>query len=401
MPENPNPYLDPNMDPNGYMPNNGQMGYVDETNPYMQQGNWNQDNLAGVQGEQGFPDAMQGMGYPNDYISPGNMMSAQDIYANQAAQMNGAMPPMGAMPVDYQNMGDMQGMSPYPDGIGYSPDVYADQGYMQGAGMYPEEGIYADQQYGAGVQAPYQFNEYGQPVVPQPDAGMPYEQFGTPDMQQPYMGADAQGMPVVMPEQAHQNTQMPNAGAEPQQMAGMPQQNTPDASGAFAAQQTQQGVPPKQPQQQPQQQPNQPQGAAQQNAQGRQPSRQPSAPRRPMGPPVDPAKARPGRAKMALVLSIFSIILSLLGPVGFIFALIAFNMSGSYKRNGGTSGAGDAARVFSIAGLIFSCLMIALIVWFVGYYMGYAEWAVNFVNPITFFNNSPIGSIISIPVPST
>lgn len=115
---------------------------------------------------------------------------------------------------------------------------------------------------------------------------------------------------------------------------------------------------------------------------------------------MNPELARPGKAKMALVLAILSVVFSLVAPVGFVLSLLALHSANSYKRNGGNSGAGDAAKIFSIAGLVFSSLMLALIIWFFGYYLGYGEWSFMYTTPITYFNNSPIGQIFSLPVPS-
>lgn len=388
MPDNPNPYMDPNFDPNGYVPNNGPMGFVDETDPYTQQGNWNQGQAGAMPG-QGFPpDGMQGNGYYDDFVSPGNMMSAQDIYANQAA-MNGGMPPAPGAP-DFGGMG--------ADGF-YDPYQVDEFGNPIGGGAFP------GQQFGApGFDDPFSMDPYGNPMGAPAVPGVPgaqpniFEQPTHPGQSGPI---GQPGQPIV-PNQGI--PAVPTPTEAPAQMPNMPNvagaSNAAQAPNAAAAQAAAAQVAE-----------NKPQDAAARPAQDKQgqpqggPNRPPQGQRRP-GPrrpsmPINPALARPGRAKMALVLAILSIVFSLIAPVGFVLSLFAMHIATSYKRNGGRASAGDAAKIFSVVGLIFSSLMLALIVWFIGYYLGYAEWSFMFTTPITYFNNSPIGQIFSLPVPST
>ena len=321
----------------------------------------------------------------DDYLNPGNMASPQDIYANQAAQMGGAPGQYGA---------------PYPDAA-----PYADPNFM---GAQP----YAD--------------PYAQPM----QQGFPAAQPGF-DPMQPMPGQTGQQMPVPGPGQTGQqaplspsqtggfeNPMLAQQGvAEPQVPAGMPQQPDAAAQAAAAAaaaeaqaqqqaaqhlqqvqaaQQQAKQQAAQQAQQQAQQQAAQPQAAPAKKQQKR-----PQAQMQPMpavgAPVIDPSKATSGRAKLALILSILSIILALIPPVGLILAIVARKMAKSYKKNGGRAGSGEAAAVFSLVGIIFSILTLGLLVWFIGYVNGALIGSKAYMNPISFFNNSPLGNIYKIP----
>lgn len=372
MPDNMNPYMDSGMNPNGYVPGYGQPGYVDETNPYA--AGWDQGQYGMPQGYPGMPQ--QGM-MPEEYLNPGNMASPQDIYANQAAQMGG-MPGQYGMPYGDPNM------------------PYADPGYGMGQ-------PYAD--------------PYAQPTYPM---GQP--QYD-PMQQVPMPGQTGQQAPVSPgqtggfenPMQAAQQ-----AVAEPQVPAAMPQPDPAAQAAAAAAeaqakqqaaqhlqqvqaaqQQIKQQAAQQQAAQQASQQAAQQSQAKQQPQQPAKKQKRPQAQMQPMPtvgiPVVNPAKATKGRATLALILSILSIILALVPPVGLILAIVARKIAKSYKKNGGRAGSGDAAAVFSLVGIIFSVIMCGLLIWFIGYVNGALIGSKAYMNPISFFNNSPLGSIFKIP----
>lgn len=419
MPESPNPYMDPNFDPNGYVPNNGQMGFADGVDPYMQQGDWNQGQPAMMQGQQPFADGMQSGGIFDEYVSPSSMMSAQDIYANQAAQMGDPMMPDAG----YYGAGMGGGYGDPGMGMGYDPmAAFPGQDYM-GFDAQSAPGGFPGQQMGAGYGDSYQMDAFGQ-MAPSPamsgamgaqgqpsafdqSAQMKAQQFGAPDAFSPQ---EQQGNPAATASMAAAGAGVGAAAAAGAMGAG-------GANGAMQGAQSGNVTPSQQqqPQQQQQQQAPQQQAAAvrpqpqpqqqaqpQQPAPARPPQGQPrtGAPRRRPSMPINPELAKPGKAKVALILAILSVVFSLVAPVGFVLSLFALNAANKYKRNGGRSAMGDAAKIFSIAGLVFSSLMLALIIWFIGYYLGYGEWSILYTTPITYFNNSPIGQIFSLPVPS-
>lgn len=416
MPENPNPYMDPNMNPSGFMPNYGQPGYTDETNPYAQQGGWDQSQYG--MPAQGYPGAPQADMFVEDYLNPGNMASPQDIYANQVAQM-------GGMPGQYG--------APYPD-----PNAaFMDPGYGAMGGQpyvdpyaqeVPPQGYPYGQQPGQPGAQPYydpmqQGQMPGQPGQPEPSQqqGIPYGAPGQTGQQ-----------PSVSPSQTggfENPMQVSQQGvAEPQVPGGMPQPADAAAAQAAAmgmqpqAQQPLQQVPISQQQAQAQQQAQtqaQPPQQSQQQAQAQQPQRskgkkgkkgaaQAQAPAqvqpqqaKPMAAPaarrVDPSKATKGRATLALILSILSIILALVPPVGLALSIVARKIAKSYRKNGGRAGSGEAAAVFSLVGIIFSIVTCALLVWFIGYVCGALIGSKAYMNPIAFFNNSPLGMLFKIP----
>lgn len=328
----------------------------DNVNPYMDSG-MNPNGYMPNFGQPGFPDPMDPYaqqaweqaqfgaaqpgypGMPDEFMNPGAMASPQDIYANQAAQMGA--PGFGA-PYD-----------PAMGGMGGQPFV----------------------------------DPYGQPAMPM---GQPGQQpFFDPMQQVPGPGQTGQQAPVS-PSQT--------GGFDPVQAS---QAEQAAAAQAAAEAQAQQAAAQQQAKQQAAQKAAQ-QAAAQQAAQqAAQKKKRPQAQVQPMpvvgAPVINPAKATGGRAKLALILSILSIIFALVPPVGLILAIIARKIAKSYKKNGGRAGAGDAAAVFSLVGLIFSILTCALVVWFVGYVNGALIGSKAYMNPISFFNNSPLGNIYKIP----
>lgn len=348
MPDNMNPYMDSGMNPNGYMPGYGQPGYVDEGNPYAQPGAWDQGQFGMPQ--PGYPGAAQQGMMVEDYLNPGNMASPQDIYANQAAQM-------GGMPGQYG--------APYPD-----PNAaYADPSY--GMGAQPFSDPYAQQGYPMGqMPGPGQTGGFENP--------MQAAQQGVAEPQIP--GAmPMQPDPAAQAAAAAEAQAKQQAAQHLQQVQAAQQQIKQQAAAQQAAQQAQQA-----------------QQAAQQSQQPAKQQKRPQAQLMPSA-PVDPAKASKGRATMALVLSILSIILALVPPVGLALSVVARKIAKSYKRNGGRAGSGDAAAIFALVGIVFSVLTFALLVWFIGYVNGALIGSKAYMNPISFFNNSPLGAIFKIP----
>lgn len=344
MPDNMNPYMDSGMNPNGYMPPYGQPGYPDPMDPYAQQ-MWDQGQYGMPQ--PGYPGVPQ-PGMMDDFMNPGAMASPQDIYANQAAQMG--VPGYG-MPYD-PTMGGM-GAQPYMDPYGQ------------------------------------QAMPMGQPVQPYYDPMQAMPGPGQTGQQAPISPSQTGGFDPVQSAQAEQAAAQA-AAAEAQAQQAAAQQAAQQQAKQQAAQQ-----------QQPQQQQQQAAQQQQQEARKKQPKR-PQSQVQPMpivgAPVINPAKATKGRARLALILSILSIIFALIPPLGLLLAIIARKIAKSYKKNGGRAGAGDAAAVFSIVGLIFSILTCGLVVWFVGYVNGAIIGATAYMNPITFFNNSPLGNIYQIPI---
>ena len=327
----------------------------DNLNPYMDSG-MNPNGFVPNYGQPGYPDPMdpyaqqawdQGQfgaaqpgypGMPDEFMNPGAMASPQDIYANQAAQMGA--PGYGA---------------PYDPAMG-------------GMGAQP----FAD--------------PYGQQGLPM---GQPGQQFFDPMQQVPGPGQTGQQAPIS-PSQT--------GGFDPVQAAQAEQAAAAQAAAEAQAQQAAAAAQQQQIKQQAAQQAAAQQAAqqSQQDAKKRQPAQMQPMPV--VGAPViDPAKATSGRAKLALILSILSIILALVPPVGLILAIVARRIAKSYKKNGGRAGAGDAAAVFSLVGLVFSILTCALVVWFIGYVNGALIGSKAYMNPISFFNNSPLGNIYKIP----
>lgn len=324
----------------------------DNVNPYMDSG-MSPNGYMPNYGQPGFPDPMdpyaqqvwdQGQfgaaqpGYPgvvDNFMNPGAMASPQDIYANQAAQMGA--PGYGA-PYD-----------PAMGGMGAQPfvDPYGQQGIPMGQPFDPMQQVPGPGQ--TGQQAPVSPGQTG-------------------------------GFDPIQAAQAEQAAAAAAAEAQAQQQAAQQQAAQQAAQQQVAKQQIAQQ-------------------AAQQEAQKKQRRPQPQVQTMPVvgAPVIDPSKATGGRAKLALILSILSIILALVPPVGLILAIVARKISKSYKKNGGRAGAGDAAAIFSLVGIIFSILTVALLVWFVGYVNGALIGSKAYMNPISFFNNSPLGSIYKIP----
>lgn len=363
MPDNMNPYMDSGMNPNGYIPGYGQPGYVDETNPYAV--GWDQAQYGMPQ--QGYPGMPQQGMMPEEYMNPGAMASPQDIYANQAAQMGG-MPGQYGAPYADPNM-------PYVDpGYGMAPQPYVDP---YGQPVYPMGQPQADPMHQ--VPMPGQTGQQA-PVSPSQTGGFDNPMLASQGVAEPQVPA-AQAAAAAADAQAKQQ-----AAQHLQQVQAAQQQIKQQAAQQQAAQQTSQ-------QQAAKQQPQPQQASKKQKRQQAQMQPMPT-----VGiPVVNPRKATKGRATMALILSILSIILALVPPVGLILAIIARKTAKSYKKNGGRAGSGDAAAVFSLVGIIFSVIMCGLLIWFIGYVNGALIGSKAYMNPISFFNNSPLGNIFKIP----
>lgn len=316
------------------------------------------------------PDSANPMNYGQPAYPDPNDPAYYDPYAQQAAWNQGQYPQGQPMPSPEgmydMNAGYMQNMQSPQDiyasqanAVPSGYDAYGNPVYGQGYGdpmaqpMGMDQGGYG---YQGGMGDPMQ--GYGQPM--EPDMGQPMQQdpmrgtgsFPAVDPNaQPMM--DAQGMPA--PGMSG-NIGMP-IGAQP--MAG------------------------------------QPMGAQPEQAVAPQPAPQP-APQEEVH--FDPSQATKGKATMCLVFGLLSILFGLIPPIGVIFGLLGYKKAGKYFRAGGTAASADSGRVFSIVGLVFSGLMFLFLIGFISYMVGAMTGNATATNLITFFNQSPLGSIITIPL---
>ncbi len=325
MPDNQNPYMDPSMNPGGYVPNMpgyGQQGYVDPSSPYAQQGV--QPDMSGQwgqgygMGQQGYGQDMYGV--PMDGYGMGNMDSPQDIYEAQAQGGMGA-----------------QQYGGYPD-----PNaLYGAQPYQQGG-------------------QPYQYSPYYEqaPQGVQPGGYDPSMQTAQYDISEPYAPQPdpMQAAPAMPQQQDYQAWQQQNAPA-PQQPSGvdaqMPQAPSPyDYGYGYVG-----------------------------------------------GEPIDPSLATSSQATKCLVFGLLSIIFGLLPPIGILFGVLTIRMARRYHANGGDENKGEAGRVFGIVGFIFSTLMLLFVVGFIFFMVGALSGTQAATDLITYFNYSPLGSLVQIPLP--
>lgn len=309
--------------------------------------------------------------YPQQGYAP--MPSPQEIYAQQQyLDPNQPQPYLdpNQMYVD-PNQG-MYGAQPV------QPDPY---------GQYPQQGGYLDADVAA---APM-------PVYPETDPALA--------AQQPYLG-----------EAAYLGQQMPGYGQQPQEAyPGMqqPYGQMPDAQ--HAPQQAPMGMPVAAPQQMPVQQmpPQQmPQSAYPQQAQPepepimdkKAAKRAAKEQKRAAKQQAAPANLGPepssGKAMLCMILGILSVVFSLIPPIGIALGLVVRKLSGDYMAQGGRSPKADTGRIFATVGLVFSCIMLLVLI-FLGIFIyagmygeGQARtWAV-------FYNNSPFGNLLRIPIPN-
>lgn len=114
-------------------------------------------------------------------------------------------------------------------------------------------------------------------------------------------------------------------------------------------------------------------------------------------PPVDGLQhpGAVGGATKYLILGILSIILGLIPPIGIVLAILTRIMVKKFRSNGGTDSKADAANIFALVGLIFSIIVLILIVVFIILLLTGSAFALNIAYA---FNQSPIGSLITIPI---
>lgn len=447
MPDNQNPYLDPNIQPNGYPPMYGPpQGYVDEAAffaqqgmpPTMPMGEWPQ----GMPPNQPmYPDApgnVQPDAYPAEFMNPAGMRSPQDIYANQGgaipmpgmvgagAQMGASYPASGAsaeaaypgMQAHYAVDAAQGGYAP----VGSSPEMQIPMGANvaeNAPGMQPGN-VQTAQSPGAGMGvAP----AGGASVLPQAVQPVEAAQQHPAQIAQAYQpaaegasaafgqqGFDMAGQPtMVIPDlQPHMGMQGATAPGQVQpQVVDTPMQAEYanwqlSAAEAAAVEAAAAGMP-----QVPQMPQMQGDPAMMQDPlayQGIDPN---------VGEPVyapngivyyaqpyDPALATSGRVTLGLVLAILSIIPFIaLPPIGIVLALISMSISRKYMDNGGESSKAEIAHMLSIIGLVLSIMVIIFAIVLVAFMYGALYGTDLAYSLMANFNASPLGNLINIPYP--
>lgn len=286
--------------------------------------------------------------YPQQGGYPGAMPSPQEIYAQQSyADPNQVY------------MDPAQGMY---GGQPMQPDPY---------GQYPQQGGYMEPDPSMGIQQSYldpdqQYMQQAPGYGQQPQMQQPY-----PGAQQPY-GQPAPGAQSMMQPQPQQAQQMPAAQQMSPQMAAQPMGQAPFEP-----------------------EPMMDKKAAKRAAKDQKRSAKQQA--RPISTGPEPPA---GKAMLAMILGILSVIFALIPPIGIALGFVVRKISGDYMAQGGSSPKAETGRIFGTVGLIFSLIMLAVLI-FLGIfiYAGlYGEsqarsWSV-------FFNNSPFGAIWRIPIPS-
>lgn len=372
MPENQNPYLDPNMNP-GAVPNPYAAGYPAGMPPeYAEAG---MPYGVGAQ-----PDAQGAWGAPygqadqQPYVPQGYGAAAGAPYADEFSNA-GTVPPQDAFaPQGYGQ----------PSGIGAEPPYYGGAQY----GAYGDPAAaYADPLYQAGA-APYQADSFAQQPQGQ---GAYYGQQDAPSSAQPSAGTTQTdyaawqfGQDVASP--------MPQQPYQPQAAYGQQPQAQPDMQSAYAPTSQFPQADPTQPayQQPAAQQPYEEYPSSGEYA----PYDDPSV----IVTPIDPTYPTSGRAIRCLIFGILSIVLALIPPIGLILAIVTMHLSKKYLMNGGTDGKAEAGRIFGIAGLVFSIMMLAFVVGFVCFMVGALTGTSGARDLIVYFNASPLGSLITIPL---
>lgn len=303
-------------------------------------------------GQQYGHQPMQGFSYQMQN-APYEMQNVQTPMQN----MQTGMPQYQQSQQGQQGIPDMQPSNPY----GQQPMMPNQQGTanfqndpnmgfgMQGAqGMQPNP-MMQDMQGSQGMQGMQ---------GSRPDQMMQGAQFD-PMMQ------NGQSNPMMQDAQPF-NGQQPNG-----QMPGGPQPNTPMPMGQMS--------------------PGQPFDGQQPYMQ--QPDNQQFNGQPPVDGPQHP-NANEGATKY-LIFGILSIILGLIPPVGIVLAILTRRMVKKFHSNGGTDSKADAANIFALVGLIFSIAVLVLIVVFIVLLLTGSAFALNIAYA---FNQSPIGSLITIPI---
>lgn len=326
-----------------------------------------------------------------------------------------------------------QGQMPYGDpGAGfvdstYQPSVQPMQGDAYGNAMQGGQFGYSESMpggmpsqqtepiapqgapYGTEVQPAY---PYGAPIQMQPDAGQPYIEGQPAQWQQGAYGNDSRGA------QSQSNTMQYDISEPPQQ--GMPEPQTQQvdysawqygASGVSAAEgvdpsqqaamHQMQGQPAPDGQQYAPDQSNEQMYYQQQYEGMEQPySEQPYPYDNVIIEPIDPNAVTPGKATLALILGILSIIFVVVPPIGIILGIISMNIGKKYIRNGGQSGKAGVGRILGIVGFIVSIITFILLTVIISLALGATSASSLATDIAMFINSSPLGSIVSLPLSS-
>lgn len=346
----------------------------------------------------------QPIGY-GDPMDP-SMYPQQDPAWGQYQQGYTAMP--SPQEIYAQQYMDPNQVQPYAD----PNQPYADPNQM-----------YADpnQMYAQPMQAdPY--NPYGQSGYVDPDTGMPVTpSYGAMDPgmsgQMPYAEPD----PAYMQQGTTGYNQMPQA-ADPMQMQQYPGMQQGYGQMPQQPQQPQQGQMPQQMLQNQQPMNNMPGQMGASNAS------QPANASQPTDIPMDKKAAKraakeqkraakqaasastpvanmgpapsSGKATLCLILGVLAVVFALIPPIGIALGLVVRHQSKSYMNAGGRSPRAETGRIFATVGLVFALILLVILI-----VMGIIMWAGMYGESLArtwavFYNNSPFGSIIRIPIPS-
>lgn len=281
----------------------------------------------------------------------------------------------------------------YPAAMPSPQEIYAQQQYVDPNQMYMDQG---QGMYGA---QPVQADPYGQysqqAAYPEQDMGMAGMPGAYPEMD-PALAAQQ-----AYPEQDPQYAQaMPGYGQPQQAYPGMQQQygQVPQAQPMPSAQPLQQSMPQGQSlaqagmPQQPQPEPVMDGKAAKKAAKEQKRAAQQAAA------PANMGEFSGGKGTLCLILGILSVVFALFPPIGIVLGVVVRKMTDAAP--GSLPPKAETGRIFATVGLIFSLIMLAvLILMGVFIYAGlYGEgqartWGV-------FWNNSPFGNIVRIPIPN-
>ncbi len=327
--------------------NSQPLGYDDPNNPAYPQA--------------GMPE------WGNQYGQQMSGVYPQDMY-QQPDMGQGYIDPMTGQPIV---------ANPYPN------DMYYQNGYMdpmQQGYMTPE--MEAER---AARQAQIRSSSIFGPKEASMDMGMG---------QQPDMGMSHQDMAAAIPDPSVMpNAQMPGYGA--QQGQGMLGGQMGQQMGQQMSQQPQQV---QQPQQQTQSYPEVPNtGKKRKGRKGIPAVEQVEVPQEPMYLGEPPSG---GAATAALILGLLSILFALIPPIGIVLGLVAKKIAKGYFKKGGVASRAESGRVFGTVGFVFSIVMLCVMVLLVVYIAGALYGESNARAIVIYFNNSPLGNLFYIPLPS-
>ena len=111
---------------------------------------------------------------------------------------------------------------------------------------------------------------------------------------------------------------------------------------------------------------------------------------------VPPATS--GQATVVFICGLLSIVFALVPPIGIILGWVSMRVSKKYIQGGGTASRADSGRIFGIVGFVFSLVMLFVMIIFIAYMMGALTGVQNARALVIYFNNSPLGSLITIPL---